>query len=298
MWFGRIVLSQAGLLVVLLAAGIYLFFFYQDPPLVILNDPVPTDKQQYKAGDRIVISVNAEIRSQSPSTLYIRWRGDPQPVGVPISELPIGSFPLGLQDRTFPIAAVPQILLPGTYYLEVRSFYEVSFLNIDRNVFWRSTSFEVIRSPSSESVPITAYLFMTDQPAAVSIEISKVLPALPAVIATPVPIVATPTATSTPLAAPISIATSIPVHRDAPNSKPTLESTTEPTTEPTPTVQPSDPVLPIVPTIALPDIPPLPPLPTIEIPPLPTISLPIKLPSVVPTITLPSLPTVVPDILR
>lgn len=152
MILGRVVLSFTGLLIFLLCASIYIVIFYQQPPLIILNDPVPTDKQVYQPGDRVIIHLEAEIRSQSPSRTFIRWvSGTPGEPPYPVSELTGEALPIGHLERDISIVVVPISIMPGFYRLKMASVYDVHFLpGSQRTVTWYTQAFKIVPAPPPE----------------------------------------------------------------------------------------------------------------------------------------------------
>lgn len=120
--------------------GIYLYAFESNPPVVINNNPVPTDRKIYHLGDNIYVTFDYCRYTDVPVTRYVSFYD-----GISFQLPPItgAGGKTGCNINKTKVATIPISLPIGTYHLEVRSEYRVNLL-IERYVEWESQEFLVL----------------------------------------------------------------------------------------------------------------------------------------------------------
>ena len=118
----------------------YLYVFDQSNPVEFYNLPFPTDKEEYKTGDTIILTLNYCRFTNASYTRSVRFV-DSLVFSVP--EQHRGGANVGCRTVDILSEPIPNSLPPGVYYLNGKNIYHVNFI-ADRTVEWTSQKFEVI----------------------------------------------------------------------------------------------------------------------------------------------------------
>lgn len=134
------------LLIVITAVAVlwafYLVVLDDNPPFEIYNNPLPTDKPAYVAGEIVRLRLSFCKYTDASYTLHKQFE-DGLIWGVPLTTLPGTSA--GVCDTIWTAGTiVPVTLPPGNYRISGTSVFHVNPLT-DREVRWQSQFFEVVR---------------------------------------------------------------------------------------------------------------------------------------------------------
>lgn len=136
----RILFGLLILAIFVVIAITYMIAFHHNPPVVFNNIPFPVDKEQYKVGETIIVTVDY---CRYTSASYIRYISFIDSLVFYLPESISGGGPMGCRILNVQSATIPEALPPGTYYLRGKNEYHVNVLAV-RVVEWTSKSFEVI----------------------------------------------------------------------------------------------------------------------------------------------------------
>ena len=136
----RILLALLVVTSTILIAFTYLYVFDQNNPVEFNNLPFPTDKEKYRVGDTIILTLDFCRYSNASYTRNLRFV-DSLVFSVP--EQHRGGANIGCKTIDIISEIIPSSLPPGMYYLNGKNIYHVNFL-ADRVVEWTSQPFEVI----------------------------------------------------------------------------------------------------------------------------------------------------------
>ena len=122
------------------------FLFIDDNPPLVINSPPTLDKASYRAGDTMLITVDACRNTTAGAMLqptFINLSTNQLFDGVPVY---VDNLPIGCSVSTIAVT-VSHYLPPGTYVRRVRARYEVNFLT-DRVVELTTEEFEILEAPA------------------------------------------------------------------------------------------------------------------------------------------------------
>ena len=137
----HILLCLLFLVGVSMVTGFYLYKFDANPPVVINNSPIPTDKDIYHLGDDIYVTFDYCRYTDVPVTRYISFTDG---LSFQLPPLTVSGGNVGCDTNTTRIATIPLSLPLGDYSIEGKSEYQVNFL-ATRIVTWKTQEFTVIR---------------------------------------------------------------------------------------------------------------------------------------------------------
>ncbi|MFZ2992534.1 MAG: hypothetical protein WA061_02350 [Microgenomates group bacterium] len=137
----KILIGILVLIAMSMGAGMYLYLFDMNPPLIIHNNPIPTDKSTYHLGEDIYVTFDYCRYTDAPVERYISFID-----GMTFQLPPVYSAggEIGCNINKTKIATVPLSLPTGIYHLRGKSEYDVNFL-ATRYVTWESEEFQVVK---------------------------------------------------------------------------------------------------------------------------------------------------------
>jgi len=125
---------------VLMAATFYFVYLYENPAIEYYNLPAPTDKQVYRAGDTIKVSLDLCRYTSAPGRVYIELV-DGVAFTIPASDRP-GLRGCRIEDRL--VYTVENNVPPGTYFINAQNDIRV-LPWVTRSYEWTSQRFRIER---------------------------------------------------------------------------------------------------------------------------------------------------------
>lgn len=138
--FSYLLLSVIIMMVGVISYSTYLLAFDANPPVEFYNAPFPVDKEEYRAGDEVVVFVDLCKYTMAPFDAHVNFVDG---ILYSLPEFNIAGSEVGCSSFWTNAATVPQNLPPGTYYLQAKNEYQVNFL-VSRIVVWETVTFDVV----------------------------------------------------------------------------------------------------------------------------------------------------------
>ena len=138
--FDLVMLALLILVSASIVISVYFYIFDANPPATFNNQPWPTDKQIYHAGDPIIVTADNCRFTTARASLSISFVDE---IAYNLPEKISGSrIDVGCKIVQAAVVTVPVNLPPGLYHLTGVASYPVNVL-VTRTVTWQSAEFEV-----------------------------------------------------------------------------------------------------------------------------------------------------------
>lgn len=122
--------------------GFWMIFLEGRTPIEFKNAPFPTDKEVYRRGETVTVTVDYCKKKNYPTIIYPAFVDG---VIYYLPQITTAGFPVGCNKTSYEFR-VPSTLMTGRYHLQGQNAYRVNVLST-RLVDWSTTYFDVVMGP-------------------------------------------------------------------------------------------------------------------------------------------------------